>query len=133
MLQLTVLLPPESMPEGRPTVTAVPSGEGAQNGPDARTPRTMTTMENSTSYLVCNTLIQQIPPTHSHSCLARAASHSPVDRWTSLLLTLLLFLVHIASCLRSCFTDKIRSKPLVSPLSLIAHKLASSPPPRQLG
>lgn len=45
VLQLTVLLPPESMPEGRPTVTAVPSGEGAQKGPDARTPRTTTTME----------------------------------------------------------------------------------------
>ena len=33
---------------------------------------------------VC-TLIQQAPPTHSPSCLARAASHHPVDRTLTLL------------------------------------------------
>jgi hypothetical protein len=36
---------------------------------------------------VC-TLIQQAPPTHSTSCLARAASHHPVDKTLRLLLWL---------------------------------------------
>ena len=55
---------------------------------------------------VC-TLIQQTPPTHSPSCLARAASHHPVDRT----LTLLYECFYPVLC--CCFlTDKFVLKPL---------------------
>ena len=62
------------------------------------------------THTVC-TLIQQAPPTHSPLCLARAASHHPVDRT----LTLLYDCLYLFLC--CCFTDKsFRLKPLVFPL-----------------
>ena len=55
-------------------------------------------------------------------------SPHPVNRWTLLVLTPLLFInAYCYSYIVVVFTDKFRSKPLVSPLSLTADKLASSP------
>ena len=73
------------------------------------------------------------PSLHSHPAATSsplpgcgAASHS-VNRWTLLLPTQPLFLVHIVYAYRSCFTDKYSFKATRLSLSrLIADKLASS-------